>query len=184
MDGYSPDESKDFRMHEFVQLYSSHTRRLYAYILCLVPNWSDAEDILQDTASIMWSKFAEFTPGTDFLAWACRIARLVVANYYRKRKVRKREFYLNDALLESIARVARSSRIMYQDHRIDALQHCLGKLRDKDQTLIRWRYESGSSIQRIAEAIGRSIDAVYKSLSRIHYQLMVCIEHTLRTEDV
>jgi RNA polymerase sigma-70 factor (ECF subfamily) len=178
------DRKNDDSIRDFVRLYSSNSRRLYGYILCFVPNWSDAEDLLQDTASIMWTKFSEFTPGTDFIRWACRIARFVVANHYRKKKTRQRQLHLNTELWESIAQAAESSELLYRDDRIEALQRCLAKLREKDQKLIRWRYEAGSSIRNIAKAIGRSIDAVYKSLSRIHYQLLCCIEQKLRMEEV
>ncbi len=147
-------------VHDFVRLYSSNARRLYGYILCLVPNWSDAEDLLQDTASIMWSKFAEFTPGTDFTRWACRIARLVVADYYRKKKIRHRELRLNSELMESIAQVAQSSDLLCGDDWIDALQQCLAKLRERDHRLIRWRYEADSSIRNIAETQADDIGRV------------------------
>ena len=175
--------TNDDSMHEFVRLYSSSSRRVYGYILCFVPNWSEAEDLLQDTASILWSKFGEFTPGTDFTAWACRIARLVVANHYRKMNVRQRAQYLNPDLLESIALVAESNDWLYREDRIDALQRCLARLQERDRRLIRSRYEEGSSIRAIAESIGRSVDAVYKSLSKIHYQLLCCIQQRLKTED-
>jgi RNA polymerase sigma-70 factor (ECF subfamily) len=170
-------------MREFVRLYSASSRRIYGYILCLVPNWSEAEDVLQDTASILWTKFPEFTPGTDFTRWACRIARFVVANHFRKANIRQRVLHLNPELLEAISQVAESSGLLYREHRIDALQRCLAKLQDRDRRLITSRYEAGSSIRDIAQAIGHSIDAVYKSLSRIHYQLLCCIERQLRMED-
>ncbi len=177
------DRRGDDSVRDFVRLYSSNARRIYGYILCFVPNWSDAEDLLQDTASIMWTKFAEFTPGTDFTRWACRIARFTIANHYRKRKNQLSEIHLNTELMESIVQAAESIDLLYREDWIDALQQCLVKLRERDQKLIRWRYEAGSSIRNIAKVIGRSIDAVYKSLSRIHYQLLCCIEQKLRMED-
>lgn len=34
---------------EFVRLLTQHQRRVYAYILGIVPNWNDADEILQET---------------------------------------------------------------------------------------------------------------------------------------
>jgi RNA polymerase sigma factor (sigma-70 family) len=59
---------------EFVRLYALNSRRIYAYLLTLLPNWADAEDVFQDVSAVLWEKFSEFTPGTDFGAWAFRIA--------------------------------------------------------------------------------------------------------------
>ena len=165
------------------QLYKLYSKAMYNVCYRMMNNQAEAEDLLQDTASIMWTKFSEFTPGTDFTRWSCRIARFVIANHYRKKKNRHRQLHLNTELWESIAQAAESSDLLYRDDRIEALQQCLTRLRERDQKLIRWRYEAGSSIRNIAEAIGRSIDAVYKSLSRIHYQLLCCIEQKLRMEE-
>lgn len=177
------DRFADESMREFVRLYSAHTQHFYGYILCLVPNWSDAEDLLQDTASIMWSKFDQFIPGTDFGRWGCRIARLVVANHYRKQKVRQRQMIINSELLEAISQAAESDSFFREDYRIDALQKCLTKLGERDQKLVRWRYETGISIRTMAEQIDRSIDTVYKALGRIHSQLLGCIENRLAQEE-
>ena len=57
-----------------VPLLMRHERQIFAYIYTLLPNRHDAEDILQETCLTIYDKFAEFTQGTDFLAWAMRIA--------------------------------------------------------------------------------------------------------------
>ena len=43
-----------------------HQNRIFAYILTLVPHGADAEDIMQETASVAWEKFGTFKEGTDF----------------------------------------------------------------------------------------------------------------------
>lgn len=180
----SEDCSKDDTVQEFIQLYSSHNRRIYGYILCFVPNWADADDLMQDTCAVLWSKFPEYTPGSSFIKWALRVTRLVIANHQRKAEVRKRTFSLKPELLESIAVVAESNNVFDQDAHIDALQHCVSLMKDKDRKLLHWRYTCNESVKTISQAVGRSMAAVYKSLSRIHFQLLVCIERHLRREKV
>src|SRR3954451_5564527 len=58
----------------FLRLFLQNQRRLYAYILTLLPNRADADDVLQDTTLTMWDKFDAAEPPTDFLAWGRRIA--------------------------------------------------------------------------------------------------------------
>ena len=58
-----------------VTLLARHQRQLLGYIHTLVPRLQDAEDIFQETCEVICEKFDTFSPGTDFLAWACEISR-------------------------------------------------------------------------------------------------------------
>jgi RNA polymerase sigma-70 factor (ECF subfamily) len=59
---------------ELVGLLSRHQRKIFAYLYTLVPNRADADDLLQETCLTIYEKFDEFEDGTDFVAWANRIA--------------------------------------------------------------------------------------------------------------
>jgi RNA polymerase sigma-70 factor (ECF subfamily) len=59
----------------FVELYLRHQRSIYAFISRLVQNYDESEDLLQKTGLVLWRKFNQFEPGTDFLAWARQIAK-------------------------------------------------------------------------------------------------------------
>ncbi len=63
------------RTAEFVRLYTAHSRRIYTYLLTLLPQRADAEDVFQEVGTLLWEKFCDFTPGTNFAAWACKIAQ-------------------------------------------------------------------------------------------------------------
>lgn len=79
--------AKPDRHAEFLRLYSRHHYRIPAYIYTLVPHRADAEDLLQETSIILWEKFEQFDPGSDFLAWACQVAFWKFGNH-RKRFAR------------------------------------------------------------------------------------------------
>ena len=78
--------SDNSKTDEFVALYTNSQRQIYAYIRSQVLSPFDADDILQETSAILWRKFDEFRQGTDFVRWACRIARLEVLTYHRHHK--------------------------------------------------------------------------------------------------
>ena len=93
--------SKTYAADEFVRLYALNSRRIYAYILTLLPHWADAEDVFQDVSAVLWEKFDEFTPGTEFAAWAYRIAYFKAIKYRSRKSARARLF--SDQALEAIA---------------------------------------------------------------------------------
>jgi RNA polymerase sigma-70 factor (ECF subfamily) len=88
-----------------VQLMTEHQGRLYAYILSLLGNPDQANDVLQDTNVVLWRSIGEFRVGSNFKAWAFRIAHFQVMAC-RQRQIRERLFF-DDDLLSTLSLAAR-----------------------------------------------------------------------------
>jgi len=160
--------------HEmFINYQSRHQRNLFALILTLVPNWNDAEEILQETSIVLWRKFSEFQPGTSYMAWASRVAHYEIFKFRDRQK--RGEQLLGDELIELIAAqtVAMSAQLEDQDL---ALRDCLKKLRMADRKLIKSRYYRGTSANTLAVSLGRSVESVCNSLRRIRTDLLHCVQ--------
>lgn len=164
---------------EFVQLFTRSQRRLFLYILTQVPHPADAEEVLQETNVIIWSKSSQFQAGTNFFAWACQIAHFEILKY-RSRHKRSR-LLLSEEFIEQVAAEA-VEQIDLLESRRSALQICLSKLRDKDRQLIESRYAPGEKGKDLAEQIGRPANSVYQSLGRIRRTLLECIQRQLAPE--
>ncbi len=171
------DETSD----EFVRLIIVNQARLYAYIVSLVPNWADADDLFQECSIVLWSKRAEFKPGTNFLAWACQIALNKTFNL-RKRQARSRLMFDVDFLTAvSDERLASSERL---EARAAALDSCVEKLKPRDRELLNRWYQRRGTTKGLAEQLGRPLDTVYKALKRIRMTLFDCITRTSAASDL
>ena len=173
-------EQESNKSSNFFRLYLQSQRRLYAYILMLVPNCSDADDILQQTSSIMWEKFDTFEPGSNFGAWAVQIAKFLIMDHFKKQK-RSRVIF-KDSLLETFA----ESAIDFTrniDKRLAFLRKCVEKLSFGDRNLIAERYERGQKIKDIAEKSNRSVHGLYKTINRIHHSLLNCVRRHMLAEE-
>ena len=166
---------------ELMRLMVEHQRRLFAYIYTMVPNRQDASDILQEASLVICEKFHEFRSGTDFVAWATRIAFWEVRRARQKHARSKVVFdqEVVDALAETVG--AMQGEL---DLRHEALAHCLKRLPERDREMVLLRYEPGSSVEEAARRVGRSMDAAYKALARIRKLLMDCVEQRLGEEGV
>lgn len=164
---------------QFVRLLTQNERRVYAFILSLVPNWADADEILQETNVRLWQDFEKYEPGTDFAAWACTVAKFQIMTY-RKKRAREQVQFSNE-FIEKVAAEA-AATMAVTDERRDALNDCILKLSDKNQSLLRACYSPGSKIKDVAAQFGRSVDAVYKALSRVRQFLHICIDKSLEQE--
>jgi RNA polymerase sigma-70 factor (ECF subfamily) len=161
---------------EFVQLFTHYQRRLFLYILSQVPNPIEAEEIQQETNVVIWSKFAQFREGTNFLAWVSQIANFEVMKYRSRRKRNRIQF--SDEFLETVSRDAMERSDELEERRA-AMVECLNKLRPRDRELIEQRYAPGEKGKHLAEQIGRPANSVYQSLGRIRRVLMECIQRRL-----
>ncbi len=173
-----PSDRAD-RVEEFMRLFAQHQRRLYIYLLSLVANPADAEELLQETNLILWSKFGAFEPGSNFGAWAARVA------YFEALKYRERRGDLRPLGEEFLRHVATHSEQISEllELRSEALVHCLEKLPPRDRELITRRYAPGVDGQTLAKELRRPIRSVYKSITRIRKQLLDCINRRVTTEE-
>jgi RNA polymerase sigma-70 factor (ECF subfamily) len=173
-------EFRDFEAarSEFVQLLTKAQIGLLRYITVLVGNPDEATNILQETNLLLWEKMAEFELGTNFEAWATKIAYWQVKAYIRDRS-RDRLVFSEDIVSQLAERLG-AARDM--DATITALRTCLKGLRDSDHNLLRLRYDVGFSIQRISGHLGKSPSAVKGALLRARRVLRNCIETRLLRE--
>src|SRR5690606_5665192 len=163
----------------FVRLLANHERRVYAYILSLVPNWADADEIFQETNIRLWRDFAQFDRGTNFGAWATTDAFYQVLTW-RKRVSRNRLVFDNE-MIDAIAQ--RHEQLMpLAESRFRALRECVAELSQRHRELLARCYAPGIAIKDVAKASGRTQASVYKALQRIRGALRGCIERRMSRE--
>jgi RNA polymerase sigma-70 factor (ECF subfamily) len=167
----APDSQK-----HLMALMTRHQRQIFAYIYTLVPRRHDAEDLLQETSVVICEKFSEFTPGTDFVAWACQIAYWRIR--YSRQKFARSKVVFDQTVLDAVAQTA-AILAPELDARHEALAVCLQKLNSRERDFVLTRYEPGAGVEEAARRSGRSIDAAYKALTRIRKLLFDCVSHQL-----
>lgn len=173
--------SLDERQKSFVRLLTQHERGVYAYILKLVLDWNEANEILQETNVRLWEEFGRFQPGTNFGAWARTIAHYQVLAW-RKRRHRSRLVFDNETV-ECLAVDADGDDDSATDEsRRLALAKCVEQLSSRNRDLLARCYAAKASIRGVAEELCRSTDAVYKALQRIRVALHRCVEQRLAQE--
>lgn len=161
---------------EFERLIGEHRAQLHGFVLSLVANTSDAEDLLQQVCLILWKKRDQFELGTNFLAWARKIARYQALNHWRKESNRPPESHLLDEHLTQIV-VERSEEreLEFARHR-RALQTCLERLPDRQRDVVKAHYFEGKSIPEIAETLGMKANGVRQLLFRARRGLIACVQ--------
>lgn len=167
------------RTTSFLELLTTHDRALSLYVHSLVPRDSAAQDILQQTKLLLWKHFGDFELGTNFLAWARKVAFHQILSHRRQKK--REHLPLDEVTLEALA-AAVSELACDLPQRHEALRHCMARLPMEHRQLVQLRYYEDLAIEQVAERVNRTEAAVYRALSRVRMTLMDCVQKQMANE--
>lgn len=171
--------SKPASQQDFLRVFLASEREILKYVIALVGHLADAQEIVQQTAVVLWEKFDEYDHSRPFAPWACRFALNVSRQWMDRR--RRWKALLDNGLAEELAKRRQQLQDEF-DARLSHLGECLDKLPDEQRGLVEGYYFQQTGVETLATQVQRSVEAVYKSLQRIRYQLRECIEKTQREE--
>ena len=175
----NPDQpaSKPASQQEFLRVFLANEREILRYVVALVPNLADAQEIVQQTAVVLWEKFDQYDAERPFAPWACRFALNVTRQWMARRQ--RWKALLNSGLAEELASRREQLRPEF-DARLVHLDRCLQKLPEEQRSLVDGYYYRQLDVATVSDQAERTVDAVYKALQRIRRQLRECIERSLR----
>ena len=126
---------------------------LRAFIGALVPDFSQAQDLLQETFLTVTQKAHDFVPETNYMGWVCTIARYKVLEGRRQRKF----VGLTEAAIEALCAKAPD----LPSPPAESLGECIEQLAPKARQAITLRYQGSHSASEVASIMGWTPEAVY-----------------------
>lgn len=145
-----------------------------------VRHWHDAEDLLQQVAASAYRGYSDFDASRPFLPWVMAIARNAVVDHLRRSG--RDALVFDETTLATIARVHESIAPEAGPRR-EALSHCMQRIADKPRRILDLRYQENVSVNRIADDLGMTPNAVSLVLYKARKSLADCIRARLAEED-
>jgi RNA polymerase sigma-70 factor, ECF subfamily len=169
--------SEQAHREDFARIFAQNDHWLYAYLMTLLGNRADAEEVFQEVCVVLWREYLNFDVTTDFKKWVSVIARHKVMRF---RTVKHRQAHqLSDEIIELIADEAVEQSSMFEERRL-ALHECLEKLPKSDRGLVAACYgDPKQSFRHAAEKLGMSYNTVYKALQRTRRALRQCVDRKM-----
>ncbi|MEX0611049.1 MAG: sigma-70 family RNA polymerase sigma factor [Pirellulales bacterium] len=133
---------------QFAALWTAAQPTIAAFIRTLIPDYQQADEVLQRVAVTLVRKFDQYDQSRPFTAWAVGFAKYEVF-YYRRERATDRHLFGED-IVEQIA-------IHYEllaedvDPVREALQQCLEQLKGRSKHVIELRYRRGMKSSAIAD---------------------------------
>lgn len=153
---------------------------LKEYVAGLLGGHDGVDDLVQETNLFLWERRGEFEPGSNFRAWALRVAWFKVMAERRDR-ARSGRVVFSEPMMELLMSRA-EERAPEADRRLGALRHCLERTRPQDRRLLEWKYAKGASLTDLAESQGCAPTAIHKTISRLRLALRHCVEKRIKDD--
>jgi RNA polymerase sigma-70 factor (ECF subfamily) len=167
------------RQRQFAEYFVLHQARVYGYIVTMLPNRHDAEDVFSNTSLILWEKWDQFDARRDFAAWACGIARNEVHNFLRTRA--HDHVSLSEKMLDELADVRLQSQPLLNRRRLK-LADCMKKLDFICREMLERSYAAGASIKAIAKQFRLTPNALSLRLRRLRREMLECVERGMNED--
>ena len=174
--------SKDGNDAAFGELVRRYQARLRGYASQYVNDSHDTFELVQDAFLNAYRNIERFDESRPFYPWIRTIVHNLVLNYFRsQRSTRKVHLQLVDSAL--CEKITPDPRYEEKDNieRIEALKKCIAKLPKSQQELVRQRYDLGTAVQDIAEAMDTTAGSISMRLLRIRKRLKKCMEKNQRS---
>lgn len=151
----------------FGELYDRYVDQIYHYVVRRVGDVELAEDI---TAAVWEHALAAVgryeDRGLPFVAWLYRIAGNLVANHYRRARLRR--------LVPFLGQVSAPDSTLEVDERT-MVRDALRELSPADQEVLSLHYYAGLAPEEMAVTLGCSVTVVHKRLQRARERLRLRI---------
>jgi len=159
-EAYLIEQSKN-NIQAFGELYDYYFPKLYGYVLYMVQNHSEAEDIVSSTfekAIVHLPKYQN--QGFSFGAWLFRIAKNLIYDRGKAKVTVSLGDYMHDESSEDV------EKQVEDQIELKTLKDCVEKLKPAEREVIILRYLEGYTIKEVCDITGRSEDSIKSSCKR------------------
>lgn len=158
----------------FDALLNRHKDRVFSYILHIVKDREQAEDIFQETfvKAIMTIKQGRYTDSGKFSAWISRIAHNLIIDFYRQEKA-ENTISTDSDVTDMLNRRDLAEKNI-EDHLVseqiqEDVRRIIEALPESQREVLIMRYYRDMSFKEIAEATNVSINT---ALGRMRYAIL------------
>jgi len=161
----------------FVSLLVEHQQPLRIFIRALMPGRDEAWDVLQQTNAVLWTKKEDFELGSNFRAWAFKVARYEILAFFQRE--RRKGWLIFDNEMVEVLEEELPAEPYELEQRLRVLETCMEELKPHDKELLRRHYLLEGSLDSYAKELGRTVGTLKTRLFRLRAALRQCVRKHL-----
>lgn len=173
------------RVRRFSDYWQQSQRSVRAYLASFLPDGSLLDDCVQEVALVAWQKGPLDEGEQAFLHHSLACARHIGMAARRKFHGDRLKLLSPDVAQALADAVETGVAPQEPTDRVEALRHCIGRLSDDQQALIRLRYgdDGPGALSTEARRAGKPLETLYKRLERLRALLRECVTRQLNPSE-
>lgn len=156
------------------------------YRLCasFAPTAAEAEELTQEVYLKLWENLERYRPGSNFMAWAWRVAKNLLIDAHRRGRREREAAWLDSEVLERLPGGDNPARRAEHRQRLRLVAQGLAQIDEELARLILLRDFAGLSYQEIAQALDLPLGTVKSRLNRGRLELAAAVRRRLHIHAV
>ena len=166
----------------FRQLYTTFSRKLYAYALRQMSDPAQAEEIVADTLYEIWRQPARFRGDAQFSTWLIGIARNKILMAFRARRPDQDHDDIEDFSDQLASDDESAFDVIAQKQRREGVKNCMDKLSDEHRECVHLVFYEGMSLGEVAQVQDCPENTVKTRLFHARQKLKNCLRLLVQSE--
>jgi len=160
-------------------LVGTTLRPIYRLCASYAPSAAEAEELTQEVYFKLWENLHHYSPGSNFMAWAWRVARNLLIDSYRRSHRERAAAWLDPEIIERLPASDDPHEESLRRQRLRLVAAGLRQLPEELASLILMRDLAGWSYTEIAEALDLPVGTVKSRLNRARLELATVVRRRM-----
>jgi RNA polymerase sigma factor (sigma-70 family) len=157
-------------------VYRLTSPKLFAVVLRILGERSEAEDVLQEIYLTVWQKAAAFDASrASPMSWLIAIARNRAIDRLRS-SARKRRTESIEAAVDIVDPAPGADRTLEESETNTKLHACLDTLAERERTALRAAFFDGNTYEELAARLSVPLATMKSTIRRAMIKLKTCLE--------
>jgi RNA polymerase sigma-70 factor (ECF subfamily) len=161
-------------------LVSTTVRPIYRLCASYSPSAAEAEELTQDVYFKLWENLHRYRAGSNFMAWAWRVAKNLLIDAHRRSRRERTAAWVDPEVIDHLPGSDDPHEQTERQQRLKIVAASLRHLDEDLATLILMRDFAGMSYQEIAEALDLPLGTVKSRLNRARLELATAVTRRLQ----
>jgi RNA polymerase sigma-70 factor (ECF subfamily) len=165
-------------------LVSSTLRPVYRLCASYAPSAAEAEELTQEVYFKLWENLHRYRAGSNFMAWAWRVAKNLLIDSHRRARREREAAWLDPEILDLLPATDDPHDTVERRQRLRIISAGLQQINDELAELVLMRDFAGLSYQEMAEALEVPLGTIKSRLNRARLELATAVRRRLQIRAV
>jgi RNA polymerase sigma-70 factor (ECF subfamily) len=165
-------------------LVNTTLRPIYRLCASYAPSAAEAEELTQEVYFKLWENLHRYNAGSNFMAWAWRVAKNLIIDSYRRGRREREAAWLDPEILDRLPGSDDPHEQTERRQRLRMIGLALRQIDEELASLVLMRDFAGMSYREIAEALDLPLGTVKSRLNRARMELATGVRRRMRIRAV